>query len=155
VGFIVIYKVDPLFKKISNTEKKFLENFGGISIFIIMNIEITEPQLKRVFFNLMDSLFPNIEYSEKQDGNKGYDITSDGEIVCRIYKRGNVNELFIPENTIETIIDFIPQVSKKPRLISKLISSFIVEKTGLEIFSAEFWMLDSDGNLMVRHNYKK
>ena len=120
-----------------------------------MNIEITEPQLKRVFFNLMDSLFPNIEYSEKRDGNKGYDITSDGEIICRIYKKGNVNELFIPENTLETIIDFIPQVSKKPRLLSKLISSFIIEKTGLEIFSVEFWMLDSDGNHMVRHNYKK
>jgi len=120
-----------------------------------MNIEITEPQLKRVFFNLMDSLFPNIEYSEKQDGRKGYDITNDDELVCRIYKKGGVNELFIPENTIETIIDFIPQVSKKPRLLSKLISSFIIEKTGLEIFSVEFWMLDSDGNHMVRHNYKK
>ena len=120
-----------------------------------MNIEITEPQLKRVFFNLMDSLFPNITYSEKQDGRKGYDITNDDEMICRIYKKGDVNELFIPENTIETIIDFIPQVSKKPRLISKLISSFIIEKTGLEIFSVEFWMLDSDGNHMVRHNYKK
>ena len=125
-----------------------------------MNIEITESQFKKMFFSIMNILFPNIEYSEKQDGNKGYDITSDGEIVFRIYKRGNVNELFIPENTIKTIIDFIPQVSKKPRLLSKLISSFINEKTGLEIFSVEFWMLDSDGNLidgnlMMRYNYKQ
>jgi hypothetical protein len=120
-----------------------------------MNIEITESQFKKMFFSIMNILFPNIEYSEKQDGNKGYDITSDGEIICRIYKKGGVNELFIPENTIETIIDFIPQVSKKPRLLSKLISSFIIEKTGLEIFSVEFWMLDSDGNLMMRYNYKQ
>jgi hypothetical protein len=125
-----------------------------------MNIEITESQFKKMFFSIMNILFPNIEYSEKQDGNKGYDITSDGEIVFRIYKRGNVNELFILENTLETIIDFIPQVSKKPRLLSKLISSFIIEKTGLEIFSVEFWMLDSDGNLidgnlMMRYNYKQ
>jgi N6-adenosine-specific RNA methylase IME4 len=103
----------------------------------------------------MNILFPNIEYSKKQDGNKGYDITSDGEIICRIYKKGNVNELFIRENTLETIIDFIPQVSKKPRLLSKLISSFINEKTGLEIFSVEFWMLDNDSNLMIRYNYKQ
>ena len=119
-----------------------------------MIIEITDSQFKKVFFNIMNILFPNIEYSEKQDGNKGYDITSDGEIICRIYKRGNVNELFILENTIETIIDFIPQVSKKPRFLSKLISSFIIEKTGLEIFSVEFWMLNSDGNLMIKYNYK-
>jgi hypothetical protein len=125
-----------------------------------MNIEITEPQFKNMFFSIMNTLFPNIEYSKKQDGNKGYDITSDGEIMCRIYKKGNVNELFIPEDTLETIIDFIPQVSKKPRLISKLISSFITEKTGLEIFSVEFWMLDNDGNLIdgnliKRYNYKQ
>jgi hypothetical protein len=68
--------------------------------------------------------------------------------------------LFILEDTIETIIDFIPQVSKKPRLISKLTSSFITEKTGLEIFSVEFWMLDNDGNLIdgnliKRYNYKQ
>jgi hypothetical protein len=125
-----------------------------------MNIEITESQFKKVFFSIMNTLFPNIEYSKKQDGNKGYDITSDGELMCRIYKKGNVNELFIPEDTLETIIDFIPQVSKKPRLISKLISSFITEKTGLEIFSVEFWMLDNDGNLIdgnliKRYNYKQ
>ena len=125
-----------------------------------MNIEITESQFKKMFFSIMNILFPNISYSEKQDGNKGYDIISDGEIVFRIYKKGGVNELFIPESTIETIIDFIPQVSKKPRLLSKLISSFIIEKTGLEIFSVEFWMLDSDGNLidgnlMMRYNYKQ
>jgi hypothetical protein len=125
-----------------------------------MNIEITESQFKKVFFGLINTLFPNIEYSEKKDGNKGYDITSDGEVICRIYKKGGVNELFIPENTLETIIDFIPQISKKPRLLSKLISSFITEKTGLEIFSVEFWMLDNDGNLidgnlMMRYYYKQ
>ena len=108
-----------------------------------------------MFFSIMNILFPNIVYSKKQDGNKGYDIISDGEIICRIYKKGNVNELFIRENTLETIIDFIPQVSKKPRLLSKLISSFINEKTGLEIFSVEFWMLDNDSNLMIRYNYKQ
>ena len=108
-----------------------------------------------MFFSIMNILFPNISYSKKQDGNKGYDITSDGEIICRIYKKGNVNELFIRENTLETIVDFIPQVSKKPRLLSKLISSFINEKTGLEIFSVEFWMLDNDSNLMIRYNYKQ
>ena len=120
-----------------------------------MNVEITESQFKKMFFSIMNILFPNIEYSKKQDGNKGYDITSDGEIICRIYKKGSVNELFIPENTLETIIDFIPQVSKKPRLLSKLISSFINEKTGLEIFSVEFWMLDNDSNLTIRYNYKQ
>jgi len=120
-----------------------------------MNIEITESQFRKMFFSIMNILFPNISYSKKQDGNKGYDITSDGEIICRIYKKGNVNELFIRENTLETIVDFIPQVSKKPRLLSKLISSFINEKTGLEIFSVEFWMLDNDSNLMIRYNYKQ
>jgi hypothetical protein len=63
--------------------------------------------------------------------------------------------LFIPENTIKTIIDFIPQVSTKPRSLSKLISSFIIEKTGLGIFSVEFWMLDNDSNLTIRYNYKQ
>ena len=120
-----------------------------------MNIEITESQFKKMFFSIMNILFPNISYSKKQDGNKGYDITSDGEIICRIYKKGNVNELFIRENTIKTIIDFIPQVSTKPRSLSKLISSFIIEKTGLGIFSVEFWMLDNDSNLMIRYNYKQ
>jgi hypothetical protein len=119
-----------------------------------MNIEITESQFKKVFFSLMNTIFPDITYSEKQDGSKGYDITSDGEIICRIYKKGGVNELFIPENTIKTIIDFIPQVSTEPRLLSNLISSFIIEKTGLEISSVEFWILDS-GNLMIKHLYKK
>jgi hypothetical protein len=119
-----------------------------------MKIEITESQFKKVFFSLMNTIFPNIEYSQKQDGNKGYEIISDDEIVFRIYKKGVVNELFIPENTIKTIIDFIPQVSTEPRLLSNLISSFIIEKTGLMVNSVEFWILDS-GNLMVKHLYKK
>jgi hypothetical protein len=127
-----------------------------------MNIEITESQFKKVFFSLMNTIFPDITYSEKRDGRKGYDITSDDEMICRVYTKesvlkfiDSVNELYIPENTIETIINFIPQVSTKPKLLSNLISSFIIEKTGLKIDSVEFWMLDSDGNLMVKHHYKK
>ena len=127
-----------------------------VSIFIIMNIEITESQFKKVFFKIMDILFPNITYSEKHDGRKGYDISSDDEIICRIYMKGDsVNELFILDKTIHSIIDFIPQVSSKPKLLSKLISSFIIEKTDLRVNSVEFWMLDSHNNLMVKYNYKK
>jgi hypothetical protein len=118
-----------------------------------MNIEITESQFKKVFFSILNTLFPNITYETKYDIHY---IMSDGELIGRIYGYPtSPNELFILDSTIDTIVDFIPQVSLKPKLLSKLFTSFIIEKTGLKIKNVEFWMVDSDGDHRVKYHYKK
>ena len=120
-----------------------------------MKVIITETQYKNIVYNFLDSIFGSNYSYKKQNDNKsvilifGKDTSDDIFRVYTKYGRGKgcKKDLYINDDTMDTIQNYIPISVIRKKLFSKTILSYINEKTNLNIDCIDFYYnIDSDND---------
>lgn len=132
-----------------------------------MKVIITESQYKKIVYNFLDSLFgPNYSYKRLSDNKTvilifGKDTSDD---IFRVYTKfgrgeGCKKDLYVNDETMDTIQNYIPISVIKKKLFSKTILSYVNEKTKLNIDCIDFYynieIDDDDDNILrvSRYNF--
>ena len=130
-----------------------------------MKVIITETQYKNIVYNFLDSIFGlNYSYKKQNDDKSvilifGKDTSDDIFRVYTKYGRGKgcKKDLYINDDTMDTIQNYIPISVIRKKLFSKTILSYINEKTNLNIDCIDFYYnIDSDNDDVLqisRYNF--